>query len=132
MYRSLRKAREDSKDEPGAADFYYGEMEMRRLAAKRLSGERAILFAYKALSGYGIRASRALLALAASLLLFAGAFHLLGVRRSHRYLRRAGERNRAIPAGQSDGTGGSGVAQGRRMPRIFKVYSPKQTGRPYR
>src|SRR6266540_1523375 len=30
LYRALRKGREDSKDEPGAADFYYGEMEMRR------------------------------------------------------------------------------------------------------
>ena len=30
IYRALRKGREDSKDEPGAVDFYYGEMEMRR------------------------------------------------------------------------------------------------------
>ena len=30
IYRSLRKSREDSKNEPGAGDFYYGEMEMRR------------------------------------------------------------------------------------------------------
>jgi len=30
LYRALHKRREDSKDEPGAADFYYGEMEMRR------------------------------------------------------------------------------------------------------
>ena len=30
LYRALRKGREDVKDEPGAADFYYGEMEMRR------------------------------------------------------------------------------------------------------
>jgi uncharacterized protein YjbI with pentapeptide repeats len=30
IYRALRKGREDSKDVPGAADFYYGEMEMRR------------------------------------------------------------------------------------------------------
>jgi hypothetical protein len=30
IYRDLRKGREDSKDEPGAADFYYGEMKMRR------------------------------------------------------------------------------------------------------
>ena len=30
LYRALRKGREDLKDEPGAADFYYGEMEMRR------------------------------------------------------------------------------------------------------
>jgi Pentapeptide repeats (9 copies) len=30
LYRALRKGRENAKDEPGAADFYYGEMEMRR------------------------------------------------------------------------------------------------------
>jgi hypothetical protein len=30
LYRGLRKAFEDRKDEPGAGDFYYGEMEMRR------------------------------------------------------------------------------------------------------
>ncbi|MFE4720627.1 pentapeptide repeat-containing protein, partial [Streptomyces sp. NPDC056728] len=30
VYRALRKAFEDGKHEPGAADFYYGEMEMRR------------------------------------------------------------------------------------------------------
>jgi hypothetical protein len=30
LYRDLRKGREDAKDEPGAADFYYGECEMRR------------------------------------------------------------------------------------------------------
>jgi hypothetical protein len=32
---ALRKSREDSKDEPGGADFYFGEMEMRRIAARR-------------------------------------------------------------------------------------------------
>jgi hypothetical protein len=32
LYRALRKGREDAKDEPGAADFHYGEMEMRRHA----------------------------------------------------------------------------------------------------
>ena len=30
LYRALRKGREEAKDEPGAADYYYGEMEMRR------------------------------------------------------------------------------------------------------
>jgi hypothetical protein len=43
LYRSLRKATESQKNEPGAADFYYGEMEMRRQAARRLSGERLLL-----------------------------------------------------------------------------------------
>jgi hypothetical protein len=71
IYRGLRKGREDNKDEPGAADFYYGEMEMRRHAAKakrRVRGlpgtEEAVLWLYWLVSGYGLRASRALLALA--------------------------------------------------------------------
>jgi hypothetical protein len=63
-YRQLRKSQEDAKNEPGAADFYYGEMEMRRHAATTPAGERAILHLYWAFSGYGLRASRALGALA--------------------------------------------------------------------
>ena len=59
-YRALRKALEDNKDEPGAADFYYGEMEMRRLAAPSWSVERWLLTAYWLVSGYGLRAWRAL------------------------------------------------------------------------
>jgi hypothetical protein len=62
-YRQLRKGREDAKDAPGAADFYYGEMEMRRKAAPLFSGEKFLLFFYWALSGYGLRASRSLVAL---------------------------------------------------------------------
>lgn len=62
-YRALRKSREDSKDEPGAADFYYGEMEMRRLAARRPSSEKLILSAYWFASGYALRALRAFLLL---------------------------------------------------------------------
>ncbi|MGW9212290.1 pentapeptide repeat-containing protein [Embleya sp. NPDC055664] len=62
LYRQLRKAFEDGKDEPGAADFYMGEMEMRRLDRRpgRSRAERGLLTAYWALSGYGLRASRAL------------------------------------------------------------------------
>jgi hypothetical protein len=63
VYRDLRKGREDNKAEPDAADFYYGEMEMRRLAAPTRSVERALLSAYWAVSGYGLRASRAVAAL---------------------------------------------------------------------
>ncbi|MBN0975089.1 MULTISPECIES: hypothetical protein [unclassified Gordonia (in: high G+C Gram-positive bacteria)] len=59
-YRSLRKALEDSRDEPGAADFYYGEMTMRRLAASPLSVERWLLTLYWLIAGYGLRAWRAL------------------------------------------------------------------------
>ncbi|WP_326693182.1 pentapeptide repeat-containing protein (plasmid) [Streptomyces sp. NBC_01795] len=60
VYRQLRKAFEDGKHEPGAADFYYGEMEMRRHADDIPLGERSVLAAYWAVSGYGLRASRAL------------------------------------------------------------------------
>ncbi|MFC5904236.1 pentapeptide repeat-containing protein [Streptomyces zhihengii] len=68
VYRALRKAFEDGKHEPGAADFYYGEMEMRRHADDIPRSERGLLTAYWALSGYGLRASRALCWLAATML----------------------------------------------------------------
>jgi uncharacterized protein YjbI with pentapeptide repeats len=69
VYRALRKAFEDGKHEPGAADFYYGEMEMRRHADDIPGSERGLLTAYWALSGYGLRASRALAWLGAAMLL---------------------------------------------------------------
>ncbi|WP_377268208.1 pentapeptide repeat-containing protein [Peterkaempfera sp. SMS 1(5)a] len=64
IYRQLRKALEDGKDVPGAADFYYGEMEARRHDPGTPRGERWLLHLYWAFSGYGLRASRALAALA--------------------------------------------------------------------
>jgi uncharacterized protein YjbI with pentapeptide repeats len=88
VYRALRKGREDNKDEPGAADFYYGEMEMRRHARGNASNrpgtrprgrvERGILTAYWLVSGYGLRAWRALAWLAILTAAFAVAFHLIG------------------------------------------------------
>ncbi|MEU3459155.1 pentapeptide repeat-containing protein [Streptomyces sp. NPDC006733] len=61
LYRQLRKAFEDGKNEPGAADFYYGEMEMRRHdRTSTPRGERGLLWGYWLLSGYGLRSSRAL------------------------------------------------------------------------
>jgi hypothetical protein len=60
LYRQLRKAFEDGKNEPGAADFYYGECEMRRHDRTGTPpGERRLLWAYWLLSGYGLRAARA-------------------------------------------------------------------------
>ncbi|MET7814258.1 pentapeptide repeat-containing protein [Streptomyces sp. NPDC005395] len=60
LYRQLRKALEDGKNEPGAADFYYGECEMRRHDSTGTPpGERRLLWGYWLLSGYGLRASRA-------------------------------------------------------------------------
>jgi uncharacterized protein YjbI with pentapeptide repeats len=87
LYRALRKGREDAKDEPGAADFYYGEMEMRRHAnswanalekASRGRVDRAVLTTYWLVSGYGLRAWRAFAALACVVAVFALAFHLTG------------------------------------------------------
>ncbi|MEU3619743.1 pentapeptide repeat-containing protein [Streptomyces sp. NPDC006872] len=60
LYRQLRKSLEDGKNEPDAADFYYGECEMRRHDANRPWGDRVLLTAYWALSGYGLRAIRVL------------------------------------------------------------------------
>jgi uncharacterized protein YjbI with pentapeptide repeats len=59
-YRALRRGRENAKDRPGAADFYYGEMEMRRQSAPLV--DRVVLAAYWLVCGYGLRASRALVA----------------------------------------------------------------------
>jgi uncharacterized protein YjbI with pentapeptide repeats len=83
LYRQLRKGREDSKDEPGANDFYYGEMEMRRRSGPR--AERRLLFAYWLVSGYGLRAGRALLALLLAILVAAGALSLWGFDPSRSY-----------------------------------------------
>jgi pentapeptide repeat protein len=115
-YRALRKSREDGKDEPGAADFYYGEMEMRRQGpkvTKRLGdgdpaaehgnasfargpvgdagsrpaprGERLILWLYWLVSGYGLRGSRALIALALTVVVFAFLFDLWGFQPDRAY-----------------------------------------------
>jgi uncharacterized protein YjbI with pentapeptide repeats len=94
-YRGLRKAKEDSKDEPGAADFYYGEMEMRRHAPQetgggvgaRLSfwGERVVMTAYWLVSGYGLRASRALICLAIAVAGGAALFSWVGFRDDQLY-----------------------------------------------
>lgn len=55
------------KNEPDAADFYYGECEMRRHDTTRPQSERALLTAYWALSGYGLRATEALAWLGAAM-----------------------------------------------------------------
>jgi hypothetical protein len=69
-YRQLRKGREAAKDEPGSADFYYGEMEMRRLEASRTRAfEWVLLSLYWLVSGYSLRAWRALIALLVVVLL---------------------------------------------------------------
>ena len=59
----IRKAQEDNKNEPGAADFYYGEMEMRRAAQSTSLSERFVLWLYWLFVGYGLRAMRPLVTL---------------------------------------------------------------------
>lgn len=81
-YRELRRALEGAGNAPGAADFYYGEMEMRRRAAgeDRRWDEQILLWLYWLVSGYGLRASRAVfsflvLILIATATLTMGGFH---------------------------------------------------------
>lgn len=63
-YRALRKGREDNADAFSSGDFYYGEMEMHRLDPKKGPWEMLVLGGYWAISGYGQRILRPLLALA--------------------------------------------------------------------
>lgn len=87
IYRDLRKGLEDIKNEPGAADFYYGEVEMRRLGHRKKAdrsaeaswAERWLLHAYWAVSGYGLRAWRAFAAAAVLILTAALIFSTIGI-----------------------------------------------------
>ncbi|MET8576685.1 pentapeptide repeat-containing protein [Streptomyces sp. NPDC005012] len=79
LYRQLRKSLEDGKNEPDAADFYYGECEMRRHDTTRSRGERALLGLYWALSGYGLRAARALAWLGAAMTVTVAVMMLWGL-----------------------------------------------------
>jgi uncharacterized protein YjbI with pentapeptide repeats len=90
LYRELRKGREDAKDEPGAADFYYGEMEMRRCDPGGPWAERLVLWLYWLTSGYALRAWRALAALAVVVLLAAVMFAFWGFPRSEPGFRAVG------------------------------------------
>ncbi|MFL5964074.1 MAG: pentapeptide repeat-containing protein [Gaiellaceae bacterium] len=83
LYRSLRSGLETARNEPGAADFYYGEMEMRRHDRNAPRAERAILRTYWALSGYGLRASRSLAALVLLIFLAALGFWAVGFQGGH-------------------------------------------------
>ncbi|MCT2589654.1 pentapeptide repeat-containing protein [Streptomyces sp. N2-109] len=79
VYRQLRKSFEDGKNEPDAADFYYGEMEMRRHDGERPRAERTLLTLYWAVSGYGLRASRALACLLGAMAVTVLAMMLWGI-----------------------------------------------------
>lgn len=60
IYRELRRSLESKSDMPGAADFYYGEMEMRRWSRQGPLLDRLLATGYWVLSGYGLRPARAL------------------------------------------------------------------------
>jgi hypothetical protein len=96
LYRALRKAREDTKDEAGAGDLYYGEMEMRRHAAAdretrrgraHARSDHAILTAYWLVAGYGLKASRSVITLALVVLLASAGLHAWGFAPDPPYLR---------------------------------------------
>lgn len=63
VYRELRHSYEAKKDWLGASDFYYGEMEMRRLDSFSPILDRSIVYLYWLASGYGLRVWRALFSL---------------------------------------------------------------------
>jgi hypothetical protein len=83
IYRRLRKGREEAKNEPGAASFYYGECEMRRHAPTTPPVERWILAGYWATSGYALRAWRALAALVVVIGLVGVGFSRVGFHHPH-------------------------------------------------
>ncbi|MFF4696400.1 hypothetical protein [Streptomyces chattanoogensis] len=59
VYRALRKESEDGKNQPGAADFYYGEMEMRRHDCNStIRAERGLLHGYCLLAAVRLRPAR--------------------------------------------------------------------------
>ena len=78
IYRDLRRGRESNGDSPGAADFYYGEMEMRRHDPTLPRAERVTLWLYWLVSGYGLRSLRALAALLITIIVFAFLFRWSG------------------------------------------------------
>jgi hypothetical protein len=69
VYRSIRRNFEERSNEPGAADYYYGEMEMRRHDNTRSLAERSVVWVYWLTSGYGLRALRAVAWLVVALVL---------------------------------------------------------------
>jgi hypothetical protein len=79
LYRSLRKALEDGKNEVEAGDFYYGEMQTRRIYHGTPWRDRMILRAYWLLSGYGQRAGRAVAALGVLVAMVIGLLFAVGL-----------------------------------------------------
>jgi hypothetical protein len=96
LYRALRKAREDDKDQAGASDLYYGELEKRRHTVAsssrgpdrgRSRSDLAVLSAYWLISGYGVKASRALITLVVVVVLASLGLQAWGFARDPPYAR---------------------------------------------
>lgn len=79
VYRALRKSLESQSNEAATSDFYYGEMEMRRADQAATLSEKVILTAYWLVSGYGLRALRAVLALCVLVAAGSVALHVWGL-----------------------------------------------------
>jgi uncharacterized protein YjbI with pentapeptide repeats len=111
LYRQLRKAQEDAKNEPGAADFYYGEMEMRRRSLSTPWAERFIVWLYWLVAGYALRAWRALATLLVALTVASGLLTLWGLPQSATHQ----ASNNARPAVRMLTPAGSGQSIGQRV-----------------
>jgi uncharacterized protein YjbI with pentapeptide repeats len=83
VYRSLRVSVEGQSNQPGATDFYYGEMEMRRLDGSASRSDRFIIWFYWLLSGYGLRALRSYFYLLCVFLAGSMLMRTVGLRGSH-------------------------------------------------
>jgi uncharacterized protein YjbI with pentapeptide repeats len=83
VYRSLRKSVEEQSDEPGACDYYYGEMEMRRIDRTKSPWERMLVWLYWVVSGYGLRGFRSLFWLLCALLSGSILMHAFGLKGHH-------------------------------------------------
>jgi hypothetical protein len=77
-YRELRRSLEAHLDAPRAADFYYGEMEMRRRSATGPWLDRAIITLYWCISGYGLSVGKAIWALIILIALGSVGFAVVG------------------------------------------------------
>ncbi|WP_223766477.1 pentapeptide repeat-containing protein [Streptomyces huiliensis] len=110
-YRQLRTSLENGKNHPGAGDFHYGEMEMRRHDGERADGQRALLLLYWAVSGYALRVGRTLLWLLATTAAAVAAVALWGLPpEPHRPVSAAGS-----PTGTAAGTAPDREAGGGRL-----------------
>jgi hypothetical protein len=78
-YRALRASLEHQSNQPGADDFYFGEMEMRRRSTQSSRAERFLIWMYWFSAGYGLRPWRPLALLSLLWVLGAYLFRHLGL-----------------------------------------------------